>query len=130
MNNFFKITNLHLSISVLIVIPVGICYGFLPNNLLDFNVDSTDLKTIFKAIMMVYLGFSSLWILGIYNNSYWRIASVTNCIFMLSLGFGRVISLILDGVPSLIFMVGIFGELLLGFYSFYIVKKHKSSTII
>ena len=105
--------------------PVGIGYGFLPNNLLDFNVVSTDLKTIFKAVMMLYLGFSSLWILGIYNQNYWKMATVSNSIFMLSLGFGRMMSLFLDGVPSLLFVIGIFGELLLGLYSFYIRKKYK-----
>lgn len=130
MNSFFKISNLHLSLSAIIVIPVGIGYGFLPNNLLDFNVVSTDLKTIFKAVMMLYLGFSSLWILGIYNQHYWKIATISNSIFMLSLGFGRMMSLFLDGIPSLLFVIGIFGELLLGLYSFYILKKYKSPTII
>jgi hypothetical protein len=39
------------------------------------------------------------------------------------LGFGRIISIILDEFPSNIFILGTIGELILGFYAFYILKK-------
>jgi len=42
---------------------------------------------------------------------------------MLGLAFGRTISMISDGIPSLIFVTGILGEVTLGLYSFMIWKK-------
>lgn len=48
----------------------------------------------------MYLGFSVLWILGVFKENYWRIATVTNIIFMLGMGFGRILSMFLDGTPT------------------------------
>jgi hypothetical protein len=42
---------------------------------------------------------------------------------MFGLAFGRITSLVFDGIPSAIFVLGIFGELVLGFYSFWLWKK-------
>ncbi len=119
-----KLKNLHLIISTLIVIPGAFVYGFQSNLLFNAPIDTLDQATIFKAIMGLYLGFGSLWILGIVNKNYWQTATISNMIFMLGLGFGRIISLIFDGVPSTIFVLGIVGELVLGFFALYNLKKH------
>jgi Domain of unknown function (DUF4345) len=42
---------------------------------------------------------------------------------MLGLGFGRIISIVVDGIPSTIFIFGTIGELVLGFYALYTLKK-------
>ncbi|QTD39317.1 DUF4345 family protein [Polaribacter batillariae] len=59
---------------------------------------------------------STLWLLGIFENNYLKIAILTNIIFMLSLGFGRILSLFLDGTPIFVYIFGTFAELFLGFY--------------
>jgi hypothetical protein len=76
--------------------------------------------------MGLYLAFASLWILGIFKNDYWKTATITNILFMLGLGFGRIISIIFDGIPSTIFILGTIGELVLGFYGWYQLKIFKS----
>lgn len=119
--------NLHLIISILIVVPVALVYGFQPDLLFDITIKSIDEANIFKANMGLYLCFSVLWILGILKQNYWSAATIANIIFMLGLALGRVISLIIDGLPTLIFSVGTIGELVLAFFGIYqLIKLQKS----
>jgi uncharacterized membrane protein len=117
--------NLHLFISVLIVIPAALVYGFQPNLLFDVNLDTIDEANILKAIMGLYLAFATLWIVGILNPSLWKVATVSNIIFMLGIAFGRIISLFCDGFPSGVFVIGTLGEMILGFYGCYILQREK-----
>lgn len=116
--------NLHLTISILIVIPIAIVYGFWTNVVFNVNIDTVDEHSIYKAIMGFYLAFALLWTIGIFRPIYWKTATVTNILFMFGLGIGRIISIIFDGMPSLIFVLGTTGELVLGFYGWYQLKKY------
>ncbi|WP_225318030.1 DUF4345 domain-containing protein [Flavobacterium luteum] len=118
--------NLNLIISIFIVIPVALVYGFQPDLLFDITINSIDEANIFKAIMGLYLCFSALWIIGILKPAFWKIATVSNMVFMLGLAFGRSISILSDGMPSTLFVLGTIGELVLGIYASYLLKKQKS----
>lgn len=122
MKKLFQICNIHLFISSLIVFPGAIIYGFFPEMIFNLKLNYTDEHSIFKAIMGLYLAFSLLWIVGIFKFDYWKVATITNVLFMFGLGFGRIISIIFDGIPSTIFVLGTFGELILGFYGMYQLK--------
>ncbi len=76
--------------------------------------------------MGFYLAFSLLWIVGIFDKSYWKTATIANILFMIGLGVGRIISMIFDGVLSTIFILGTVGELVLGFYGLYQFVRQKS----
>lgn len=119
-NFIFKI---HLIISILIVVPVAFLYGFKPSSEFDIHLDTIDERNAFKAIMGLYLGFSILWILGLFKKNYLKLALVSNMIFMLGLGFGRLISLVLDGIPTFAYVFGTVGELILGFYGVWVLKS-------
>jgi hypothetical protein len=121
-----NLKNLHLIISVIIVIPVALVYGFKSDLLFDLQINSIDQANVFKAIMGLYIGFVSLWIMGIFKKDYWEMATVSNMCFMLGLGFGRIISMIVDGIPATIFVFGLFGELILGFYALYVLQKKET----
>lgn len=125
MNKFVKPSNLHLSISILIVLSISFVYGFKPNLFFNVEVVTTDEFTIYKAIMGIYIVFSSLWIVGIINEKYWQTATISNFLFMFGLAFGRIVSLLFDGIPSMLFLLGTIGELILGFYAFYQFKNQK-----
>ena len=112
-----------LIISSIITIPIGFIYGFQPNLLFNIQLQTIDEHSVFKAIMGLYFAFSALWILGIFRNNFWQIAMVSNFIFMFGLAFGRIISIFCDGIPSSLFVLGTFGELILGFYSLIIWKR-------
>ncbi|TMM29946.1 DUF4345 domain-containing protein [Polaribacter aestuariivivens] len=119
------IHKIHLIISVCIVIPVSFVYGFNPSSQFDIQLQTVDEHNFFKAIMGLYLGFSALWVLGIFKNKYLKIALITNLIFMLGLGFGRVISFFLDGTPTFGYQFGTFAEMFLGFYGFWVLRNLK-----
>ncbi len=117
------ITKIHLIISVLIVIPVSLVYGFQPDAQFDIHLNTIDEHNFFKAIMGLYLGFSIVWILGVFKSAYLRMALITNMVFMLGLGFGRLLSLLLDGEPTFGYQFGTFAELFLGFYGLWVLKR-------
>ena len=122
------IKNLHLIISTIIVIPTGFIYGspsLLPE-FLDIEVNTFDLSNQMKALMLLYLGVSLVWVLGIWKLKYWKVATQLNVLFMLSLGIGRLFSVLTDGFPSDLYLYGMFGEFVLGFFSIYQLIKYKS----
>jgi len=117
------INKIHLIISICIVIPVAIVYGFKPELSFDMFLETVDEHNFYKAVMGLYLGFSILWILGILKTHYLKIAIVTNIVFMLGLGFGRVASILLDGLPTSGYLFGTVAELFLGLYGLWVLKQ-------
>ena len=121
------IQKIHLIISVCIVVPVSFVYGFNPSSEFDIHLQTIDEHNFFKAIMGLYLGFSLLWILGIFKHQYLKFALITNMIFMLGLGFGRVLSLFIDGNPTFSYQFGTFAELFLGFYGIWVLRNKNTN---
>ena len=125
--NIFKVKNLHLWLSSLTVIGVGISYGISPNQILpfffDFKVETIDLNNIFRAIMGLYLGLAFYWIYGIFKSEHWKNATLICVIFMGGLAFGRIISILFDGIPSLPFSIGTVVEILFMFWGIRNLKK-------
>lgn len=113
--------NLHLLVSIFVIIPAAFMYGLFPENvlphLLDIHTFSVDLKNIFRVVMCLYLGIAGIWILGILRPEYWKFATLLAVVFMGSLSLGRFISICIDGLPSLLFLLGFFGELILAVFS-------------
>jgi hypothetical protein len=109
-NSIFKVKNLHLGLTSLTVIGVGLSYGISPNKVLpfffDFKVESVDLNNVFRAIMGLYLGLAIYWMIGIFKLEHWWNATLISTIFMGGLAFGRIISIIIDGIPSAPFSIG------------------------
>jgi hypothetical protein len=116
-----------LIVSVSIVFPISFFYGFHPNFLFDIQLQTIDEHNFFKSIMGLYLGFSILWLLGIYKHQYLKMALVTNVIFMISLGFGRVLSLFLDGTPTFGYVFGTFAEIFLGCYGIWVLTNKNTN---
>jgi len=111
------ITKVHLIISVIIVVPTAFLYGFNPSYQLDIHLNTIDEHNLFKAIMGLYLGFSALWVLGIFKSEYLKTALISNFIFMIGLSLGRILSISMDGTPTFGYVFGTIGELILGLYS-------------
>ncbi len=118
----------HLGISALIVISVGLLYGFAPSKFMplvfNFNVESLELKNMLRAIMGLYLGFGIYWIVGIVKPSQWRTATLANVIFMGGLAFGRIISTLVDGISEQ-FMGGLLLELIFMVWGIWNLKNLK-----
>jgi len=113
---------LHLIISTIIVIPTALIYGLSPSTLLpqylDIQVETIDLSNFMRAVMCLYLGLASIWILGILKEKYWRVATQLNLLFMATLGAGRLLSMVIDGMPSGGYIFGVVAELVLAVFAF------------
>jgi len=122
--------NLHLIISAIILAIVSLAYGLSPNNILpnfvDIEVESIDLKQTFRATMGLYFGMIVLWVIGIFRPRQWRTATMSNVFFMSGLALGRIISLVLDGIPSIYFSVGLILELTLALWGIINLNKYQS----
>lgn len=120
------IKNLHLLISLCIVVPTGIIYGSssILSQQLNIQVNTIDLSNMLKAIMCLYLGISVVWVLGVWKSKYWKRATELNILFMLTLATGRALSMITDGLPTNGYIFGIIAELFLGLFSMYQLKKY------
>ena len=129
MNRRRAIKNTHLIISSAVVFPISFVYGFFPEIFFKLSVNTIDEQNILKAIMGIYIGFAILWILGISKAKFWKIATVSNFIFMFGLAFGRIISMFFDGIPSPILLLGVFGELILGVYGVYVYQYYQDNKI-
>jgi hypothetical protein len=125
--------NAHLIAALVVVVPVALGYGFLPSfpawGYLDIPFTHTDVPNIFRAQMGLYLGCCYLWYLGMIKSNFWAPATYSLMLFMGGLGLGRLLSLLLDGMPSALFLWGTFAELGLASYAFYQLKKHKNPSI-
>ncbi|WP_298901187.1 DUF4345 domain-containing protein [uncultured Psychroserpens sp.] len=117
------INKIHLIISVVIVIPVAIIYAFFPETQFELLPKTIDEHNFYKAITGLYLGFSMLWIIGLTNTKYVKTALITNVIFMLGLGFGRLLSISIDGFPTSGYIFGTVAELGLGIYGLWVLKR-------
>ena len=119
-NQMGSFRNLHLGIASITIVSVGLCYGIFPGKVLpllfDFKVESVDLNHVFRATMGLYLGFALYWVIGIFSIEHWRNATLSSVILMGGLAFGRIISIIIDGIPSPPFVLGTGLEILLMFW--------------
>jgi hypothetical protein len=115
--------NLHLYISIPVVAVAALVYGFQPDFLFEMSAQTIDESNIYKAIMGLYLCFAAFWCIGLKQTSYWKAATISNMLFMLGLGLGRLISFTTDGFPSLVLLLGTIGELTLAVYAYSQLKK-------
>ena len=81
-------------------------------------------------MMGLYLGMVILWVIGIFKSVYWRIATIINVFFMVGLSTGRIISIIIDGIPSISFSIGLALELILGLWGIINLKKYRTMPLL
>ncbi|MFT6748132.1 MAG: hypothetical protein ACI9XR_001203 [Flavobacterium sp.] len=124
-NTLQKYPKIGLLISVLIVIPVGLSYGFFPEFILQEAPINNNLDSFNKAVMGIYLVFGLYWLLAIIQSKFLKVALTLNMLFMFGLFFGRMVSLFAMGLPSNLFIVGTIGELFLAVYSFIQLQESK-----
>jgi hypothetical protein len=119
--------HLHLAITTAVVIPIAFMYGFYPDVLFDLLPTTTDELNVYKAMMGLYLAFGGFWIAGMLFPRCWKPATQSNMLFLFGLAVGRTISMVVDGIPSVLFCLGTLGEYVLGFYALYQLGKRENS---
>ena len=108
------------------VFPAALGYGLNPKDFLPIlygiEVADNNLSNIFRAIMGLYIGCVLLWIFGAFNKSLTIPALWCMFIFMIGIGLGRALSLILDGMPDMIFILFMFFEFVAAGITFYLLR--------
>jgi hypothetical protein len=108
------------------LVPIALGYGANPSASLDFlfgiTVDTTNLTHIMRAVMGLYLGMVVLWVWGAFNKQMTAPALMSCAVFMLGLAAGRILSIIVDGMPHWLLVVYAVLEIVLGLVAIVIYK--------
>ena len=131
--DFLKMNKLQKALLIFVsigLIPIALSYGIIPELTLDLlfgiNVTSVNLENIMRAVMGLYLAIIILWIVGAYNSRYRTSALISMIVFMYGLAAGRLISMILDGIPHWLLIVYLILEILFGTLALILVRKELS----
>jgi uncharacterized protein DUF4345 len=104
-----KLMRLYLLLIVFLIVPIALNYGLAPAKslpeVLDIAVSGTDQIHVFRALMCLYLGAAIFWAIAAFTPSWQRTAVIWGIFFAFSLAVGRVLSLAVDGRPSLLLLV-------------------------
>ena len=122
-----KFRKAFLILSAIGLIPIALSYGLLPEKSMNLLFQMEDLELsqlhILRAVMGLYLGFAFFWIVGALKQQHQKAALYSLVIFMLGLAFGRIISVIIDGIPNFILLVYLGLELVFGTIGILLLKK-------
>jgi hypothetical protein len=120
-------TRFYLLFSAAGLFVIALSYGIAPAEILpvalNVTVEGTDLTHIFRAIMGLYLGMIVLWVLGAFWANLTWVAVIAEVAFMFGLALGRVISIVIDGMPSMLLVVYAVLEIAMGLWGVLILKK-------
>ena len=124
-------TRFYLLFSAAGLLLIALSYGVAPAAvlpiILDLTVVGTDQTHIFRAIMGLYLGMIALWVVGAFQPDFSRAAVIAEVFFMLGLACGRVLSIIVDGMPSILLVGYTIVEIAMGLWGILILKKPSAS---
>ena len=113
------------------LIPIALGYGLVPeksmNYLFNISVSEINLAHILRAVMGLYLALVIFWIIGAFKIHYRQAALYSLVVFMFGLAVGRIISLIVDGIPHWLLLVYLALELLFGILGLVLIKQPKFS---
>lgn len=120
-------TRFYLLFSAAGLFVIALSYGVDPAavlpKLLDLSVEGTDLTHIFRAVMGLYLGMIVLWVLGAFRSDLTRVAVIAEIVFMLGLASGRVLSILVDGLPSMLLIAYAVAEIAMGSWGILVLKR-------
>ena len=104
---------------------VALTYGVAPADvlpkLMDLKIEGTDLTHILRAVMGLYLGMIVLWLMGAFRLDVTRAAVISEIFFMLGLASGRLLSITVDGVPSIPLIIYTIVEIALGLWGIWVL---------
>ena len=102
--------------SFFVVCIIGLLYGVSPGwffgtFLVDSQTPSVDQSHILRAVMMLYVALALFWLYSAFSDKYRDAGIVVLCLFCGGLVTGRILSVIVDGIPSLLLILYVFMEL-------------------
>lgn len=114
------------------LIPIALSYGLMPDvslkYLYNMTVEDVNSKHIFRAMTGLYFAMIGMWILGATKDKYREVALYAMAIFMFGLAFGRIVSLIIDGIPHWLLIVYAVLEIYSGVVTLFFINKRNKLT--
>lgn len=121
-----KLMRLYLLLAVFLIVPIALNYGIAPAVTLPkvtgIAVSGTDQIHVFRALMCLYLGAALFWGIAAFTPSWQRTAVIWVIFFAFSLAVGRMISLLVDGRPSLLLLIYLGLEIAAGLFGLFILS--------
>jgi hypothetical protein len=122
-----NITRAYLLMITVGLFPIALSYGLDPANmlpkLLGFPVEAPNETQVFRALMCLYLGMCVFCALAAFRPEWQRVALIWAIIFMASLATGRVLSIILDGMPAALLNWYLVVEAAMAGFGFWILAR-------
>jgi Domain of unknown function (DUF4345) len=123
---------LFLLVAGVFLIPVALSYGVDPASTLpmtmNVTVESTDQTHIFRALACLYLGMVAFCLIAAFVQPSWQhVAVIWAVFFAYSLAIGRIISLIVDGIPSPMLLFYLAVELVVGTWGLFVLTRERSN---
>ena len=106
----------------LILVSVGVFsaalgYGIVPSKSLPFmygiSLTNKNMANIFRAVTGLYVAFAVFWFFSAFHIELYFSAILSLILFMSGIAFGRIASIILDGLPDKIILGYLIVELVL-----------------
>ena len=109
------------------LLPIALSYGLIPQKslsyLFDITVSDPNSIHIFRAVMGLYLALIIFWLIGAFKVQVRQAALYSLIVFMFGLAVGRILSLIIDGMPHWLLAVYLVLELVFGVLGILLIKK-------
>jgi hypothetical protein len=120
---------LFLLVAGVFLIPVALSYGVDPAATLPMSmnvtVEGTDQTHIFRALMGLYLGMVTFCIIAAFTPEWRHVAVIWAVFFAYSLAIGRILSLIIDGIPSPMLLFYLAVELVVGTWGLILLIRER-----
>ena len=122
-----NIRQIFLLIAAIGLFPIALSYGLMPqkslNYLFGISVSGPNGVHIFRAVMGLYFSLILFWCTGTFKVQVRQAALYSLIVFMLGLAAGRVLSLIIDGIPHWLLVVYLVLELSFGVIGLVLLRK-------
>ncbi len=126
-----KIQSIFLLLAAAGLTPIALSYGFSPVDSLSFlfgiDASSVNVSHIFRAVMGLYLALAMFWVMGAMSTEYRLPALYSLVIFMWGLAMGRLLSLLVDGMPHWLLVVYLFLEFGFGLVGLKMIRKEEQT---
>jgi Domain of unknown function (DUF4345) len=109
------------------LVPIALAYGVDPQRSLQYlfgvSVQDVNGTHIFRVAMGLYLALAGFWMVGAFRADLRQAALQSLVVFMLGLAAGRLLSLVVDGVPHWLLLVYLVLELGIGLVGLLLLKR-------
>ena len=127
-NSMMKI---FLLVAGVFLIPVALTYGIDPAatlpQFMNVTVEGTDQTHIFRALSCLYLGMVAFCIIAAFTPAWRHVAVIWAVFFAFSLAIGRIISIIVDGMPSGMLLFFLAVELVVGTLGLLLLNRERNT---